>query len=150
MKYRKLADAFQYVDDNYLDIAEELDVSSGQGGMRVKRQHRIKTGVCAAAILAIVLLLGTVTAYALGYDLWGAIGRWTAETFHFEIHSETTETRLNPEVKAALEEFQIPESLIPVLRLEGFELIQQEFLSDALSDTAFFAYQDENNGFYSV
>lgn len=36
-----------------------------------------------AAVLAALFLASTVTAYALGYDLWGHVAAWTRETFGF-------------------------------------------------------------------
>ena len=36
-----------------------------------------------AAVFICVLFIGTVTAYAVGIDLWGSIARWTEERFSF-------------------------------------------------------------------
>lgn len=36
-----------------------------------------------AAVFICVLFVGTVTAYAVGIDLWGSIARWTEERFSF-------------------------------------------------------------------
>ncbi|MDR0951375.1 MAG: DUF4367 domain-containing protein [Oscillospiraceae bacterium] len=41
-----------------------------------------------AAILAATLLIGTVSAYAMGYDLWGAVADWTKDIFSFTTVSE--------------------------------------------------------------
>ena len=36
-----------------------------------------------AAILAVLFFVTTITAYALGYDVWGTIAKWSNETFSF-------------------------------------------------------------------
>lgn len=48
------------------------------------RPHRrvLRTASILAAVIA-VLLATSLTAYALGFDLWGAIANWTKETFGF-------------------------------------------------------------------
>ena len=44
--------------------------------------------VSVAAILAVLFFATTITAYALGYDVWGAIASWSQETFSF-VQSDT-------------------------------------------------------------
>lgn len=44
-----------------------------------------------AAILAVLFFATTITAYALGYDVWGAIAKWSNETFSFSTNSNTSE-----------------------------------------------------------
>lgn len=39
--------------------------------------------VSVAAILAVLFFATTITAYAFGYDVWGAIASWSQETFSF-------------------------------------------------------------------
>ena len=46
-----------------------------------------------AAVVAILVVLGSmVTAQALGIDVFGAIARWTNETFHFATSSQNGDT----------------------------------------------------------
>lgn len=45
-----------------------------------------------AAVAAALLVALTATAYAMGYDLWGAIARWGKDTFTFISESAPTET----------------------------------------------------------
>lgn len=47
---------------------------------KVIRLARIGT---IAAVVALVLLLGTVVSYAMGFDLLGSVVRWSADTFGF-------------------------------------------------------------------
>ena len=47
---------------------------------RVLRLARVGT---VAAVIALVLLLGTAVSYAMGFDLLGAVVRWSADTFGF-------------------------------------------------------------------
>lgn len=46
----------------------------------------------AAAIAVLVVLGSLVTAQALGIDVFGAIARWTNETFHFATSSQNGDT----------------------------------------------------------
>lgn len=106
-----------------------------------------------AAILVIVFMLGTVTAYAFGYDVFGAIATWTKETFSFTqqtgqmpqtsvLPSRSTKTS---DLQAALDEHGITEKLAPTYLPEGYE--QVEFYAENMDDTVFFAavYERSDN-----
>ncbi len=43
-----------------------------------------KRGLVAAAVVAVLVVGGSVTAAAFGVDLWQTIAKWTKETFHFD------------------------------------------------------------------
>lgn len=88
----------------------------------VARAHpRLRTfrkRMVAAAVLA-ALLMGMVTAQAAGVDLFGALGRWTEETFHFSLASGQTEQ--DAALKKAAETCQLPSELLPTWHPDGFE-----------------------------
>lgn len=58
-----------------------------------------------AAIVVFVLLTGTITSYALGYDLWGAFAAWSHETFGFTSRPDTAASLPFPNLRTALDMF---------------------------------------------
>ena len=80
-----------------------------------------------AVILILALMIGTVTSYARGYDLFGAIAAWTEETFRFRISgaAEPPETMQYSdelsELISAFVEHQIPLDVIPRYIPDGYK-----------------------------
>ena len=90
-----------------------------------------------AAVVAILVVLGSmVTAQALGIDVFGAIARWTNETFHFATSSQNGDT-LNTDMpnsnshspdgeygslQEALDACGIDQNVSPQQLPDGFEL----------------------------
>ena len=77
------------------------------------------------AIIAAVLSAFMVTAQASGFDILGAIARWTSEQFAFVKVGEEHETapgRAYDSLQAALEKSQITEQLAPTEFPDGTEL----------------------------
>ncbi len=52
-----------------------------------KRKRKVRAAIITAALIS-MLLVGTVTAYAQGYNIWGAIAQWTSDTFGFVFGNE--------------------------------------------------------------
>lgn len=90
-----------------------------------------------AAVVAILVVLGSmVTAQALGIDVFGAIARWTNETFHFAMSSQNGDTfntdiqNLNSyspdgeygSLQEALDACGIDQKVSPQQLPDGFEL----------------------------
>ena len=48
-----------------------------------RRLSRTMKTLSVAAVLAVVIISGSVTASAFGYNLWGAVAEWTRDTFGF-------------------------------------------------------------------
>jgi hypothetical protein len=78
-----------------------------------------------AAVIVVVVFAGSLTAYALGYDLWGAIATWTKETFGFNIVA--TEQQQLPEqlkeIELIMSEHGLPNTLLPSYIPYGYETI---------------------------
>lgn len=101
-------------------------------------------GLVAAIVMGIFGLM--VTAQAAGIDVFGAIGRWTEETFHFVASpsgavGEGADATPNPEhlgyynsLQAALEDCGITENLVPTWYPEGFEASEPTVSSNDLGD----------------
>lgn len=109
------------------------DMSSPSGKKRISARGRRFLDRMASVAAAIALLLGimTVTAYAMGYDLWGVIAQWTKDTFTFVSASKANDAG-NPnadvtsnegeyaDLQAALDAYGISESLAPSWIPKGF------------------------------
>lgn len=74
---------------------------------------------CAAAVIFAILFTNTITAYAFGYNLWGAVAEWTKDTFRFR--NTGTSIYLNDEVSTIFSENSIDEKLIPTWFPEGYQ-----------------------------
>ena len=113
------------------DLLPEEEINSlvhhDQNAPSKTHHHRLRkilrVGLTAAAITA--CLFGTmVVAQAAGVDVFGAIGRWTEETFHFS-PSPAAAARNQSYFEAidqALKSCDIEEDLAPTWFPEGFEM----------------------------
>lgn len=111
------------------------------------RKLRITFIARVAAILVIVFMLGTVTAYAFGYDVFGAIATWTKETFSFTQQTgqmpQASSTKTS-DLQAALVKHGITEKLAPTYMPEGYE--QVEFYVENVADSTIFIAIYQNSG----
>lgn len=111
------------------------DMSSPSGKKRISARGRRRLGRLASIAAAIALLIGimTVTAYAMGYDLWGVIAQWTKDTFTFvsvskvnDVEESLTDATLNngeyADLQAALDAYKITEPLAPKWIPDGFRI----------------------------
>ena len=82
-----------------------------------------------AAILAILFFVTTITAYALGYDVWGTIAKWSSETFSFaeeesrDNSGESGQSSTSPEfssLQEALDYYDIETAIAPTWIPERF------------------------------
>ena len=76
-----------------------------------------------AAVLAI-LLVGSVTAQAFGINIWGAMVKWTQETFHFGEWGDSNANNELPyaSLQEALEKGKISTLLAPTWFPNGYEI----------------------------
>ena len=111
------------------------DMPSPSGKKRISARGRRRLGRLASIAAAIALLIGlmTVTAYAMGYDLWGVIAQWTKDTFTFvsvskvgDAEGSHTNTTLNDvayaDLQTALDAYGVTEKLAPKWVPDGFTL----------------------------
>ena len=79
----------------------------------------------ATAAIFVIVIFGSVTAKAFGFDIWGALIQWTQETFHIgewkDIPNEGNNTSYDS-LQHALESGGITKSLAPTWIPDGFEL----------------------------
>lgn len=93
--------------------------------MKTKRgcPRWLRSLTAVAAVLAI-LLVGTVTSNAFGFNIWKVVVQWTQETFHFGDwgNSDKNNNRSYSSLQQALEQGNVPASLVPTYIPEGFSL----------------------------
>lgn len=113
---------------------EEDDKSSGSESNSNDRKHspgfrRWMSGLIAAAAMFVLIIGSSLTASALGFDLWDVIVKWTQETFHFgyatDVSGTSNPNKNSTEVFAglqdALNDYDITTSLVPTWLPEGYE-----------------------------
>ena len=69
----------------HYDTENEIsfDSESVPAAPRRRRIGRWMQGLAAAAAILVFVIGGSITAHAMGFDLWEIIAKWTQETFHF-------------------------------------------------------------------
>ncbi|MBR2311027.1 MAG: DUF4367 domain-containing protein [Oscillospiraceae bacterium] len=118
-------EAYESFKSNYMP---ETDNDTVPEKMPAKTRGRAPCWIrslTAAAIALVILIAGTVTADAMGFDIWKAVVQWTQETFHFgkEGNSEENDSLSYKSLQEALEKGNAPTWLIPTYIPEEFELI---------------------------
>jgi hypothetical protein len=84
-----------------------------------------------------ILLVGSVTAKAFGFNVWKAVIQWTQETFHFGDWGKTEpkSKRSYDSLQDALEECNTPTWLVPTYIPQGFELTEVTVEQSPLKNT---------------
>lgn len=85
-------------------------------------------GLIAAAAMLVFVIGGSITAHAMGFDLWEIIAKWTQETFHFGYYCDVEESDdpspdyANPcaSLQEALNKNDITTALVPTWMPNGY------------------------------
>ena len=99
---------------------EDIDKPPSTDGKPKKRSIRFLIRAATIAALTVAtIFIGSLTAYAFGYDLWGAVAQWTKSTFGFEASSR--------------EQWQqMEDKVVPAQLDELYRLMANDGLSSAL------------------
>lgn len=113
---------------------EENDTELLPIDQSAKRMRFLRRVGCIAAIFICVLFAGTITAYAMGIDIPGAIAEWTSEVFSF-INTPTNEedTRvIPPQLEGLYEELNkyVSDEPFPSYIPDEYRLIDMQLLHD--------------------
>lgn len=113
-------EAFESFKQHYMP-----ETDNNQSPVPVKRRFpRWARSLTATAAVLAILLAGSVTAKAFGFNVWKAVIQWTQETFHFgqwgnsDVNSSSTYASL----QEAMERCNTPTWLVPTYIPQGFEL----------------------------
>lgn len=103
-----------------------------------------------AVAAAMVFLMGVVAAQAAGIDVFGALGRWTEETFRFVTTEEASQPAVffsDPESAeyheiemAALAECGIEDDLAPTWYPAGLKMASSKIIHTDLSDNIYWSF----------
>lgn len=124
-------------------------------------RHRLRWAFATAAVVA-VLFGGMVVAQAAGIDVFGALGRWTDETFHFVaspagtgqdaggMASDPEDESYHAAIQSALADCGITEDLAPTWYPDGFVSDGPKVSSDEFSDVVRSTFVNTENLFFSI
>ena len=149
------AEALESFKNNYYT---ETETSSDSESATVSRKQfnggRWRRGLVAAVAAICILVVGnSITASALGFDLWEIIAKWTQETFHFGYAGETEETNApSPEfdrpcasLQEALDDYEIELPLVPTWLPHGYIEIDVSAEETPLQRRIAAKYQSEDS-----
>lgn len=85
-----------------------------------RRPRRVMKTLSVAAVLAVVIISGSVTASAFGYSLWGAVAEWTRDTFGFTQSSQNNGIYPFENLRDALATYDIDEPIVPQWIPDGY------------------------------
>ena len=90
--------------------------------VKAKPRHlsRAMRTLSVAAVLAVVIISGSVTASAFGYNLWGAVAEWTRDTFGFTQSSQNNGIYPFENLRDALAAYDIDEPIVPQWIPDGY------------------------------
>ena len=90
--------------------------------VKAKPRHlsRAMKTLSVAAFLAVVIISGSLTASAFGYNLWGAVAEWTRDTFGFTQSSQNNGIYPFENLRDALAAYDIDEPIVPQWIPDGY------------------------------
>ena len=122
------------------------------------RSHQWLKQSLVAVIAVIAVLGGMIAAQASGIDVFGTIGRWTDEMFHFGSFQEGDSGSTAAAVDAGAPEYDefreavvslgMDESLVPTWCPAGFEPSETEIYSTSISDIVYLTFSDESDNYF--
>lgn len=111
---------------------QESTIEPQEKAVQSQRVSKIPTVIrriaATAAVLVLIFVATTLTAYACGFDIWDAFATWTADTFRFNVvgtepkapDNITAQHRV--ELASTLCEYGIEDLLAPTWFPEGYQL----------------------------
>jgi hypothetical protein len=117
------------------DVKKLEDINLFRRDRRPLRRKALLRMACVIASVVIVLFSSTIVARAFGFDLWGAVAKWTSDTFGFESKDTTDEGTVTgpPVIKyvdlaEALYDYNIAAELVPSWIPNAFSLADLKIL----------------------
>ena len=119
-------EAYESFKQNYMPETDNDIVPCEISSKPPKRFPRWARGLVATAAVLAILLIGSATAKAFGFDVWKVVIQWSQETFHFG-NQGTADANNNLQFdrfQEALKEGNAPAWLVPTYIPEGFSLLE--------------------------
>lgn len=122
-------EALESFKQNYYTENDISSVSeSTTAAFKPSSRGRWRRGLIAAAAMLVIVIGSSITANAMGFDLWEIIAKWTQETFHFgyaldesnPIDPEKEDSTLYSALQDALEQQNIHVALAPTWIPDGY------------------------------
>ena len=143
-------EAYESFKQHYMPVIEK---SKKPVGTSTKKQGRALVWLrrlSAAAAVLVLIFIGSITAKALGLDIWEAVVTWTQETFHLSGWFQTDEPNPDGDLKYAslnevLVSVGINESLLPTWFPDGYELTDIRVEATPKQNTYIAIYKGQNN-----
>ena len=163
-RFTNVQDAWASFDENYLPCTKDdkslydYDGTEEQTGIETapsktvflrRGKHRLMRVASIVVAFAIVLLAGTVTASALGFDLWGTVAKWTKDTFGFSTTGSSVDSSQsyedNNSLQSTLNEYGITADLAPSWYPKGYIFESVDVAETPLRTTFYAIYKVKNN-----
>ena len=116
-------EAYESFKQNYMP---ETDNTKSTASSKTKRANArwLRRLTATAAILAI-LLVGSLTTKAFGFDLWKTVVQWTQQTFHFGQWGDSDKNNdlVYDSLQDALEQGKVSVALAPTWFPDGYKLV---------------------------
>lgn len=118
-------EAYESFKQHYMPEIDNKDFIPKPKNNPHKAIFRWVRAFAAVAAVFIVVIFGSVTAKAFGFDVWKAVIQWTQETFHFSTSGNPNSDNNLPyaSLQEALETGKITTSLAPTWFPDGYELV---------------------------
>jgi len=134
------------------DIHERYAAAFESSPKKVKKTARFKRPLARIAIIAAALCAFVFTAQASGFDILGAIARWTSEQFSFvkagEQKDPLQENEAYASLQKVLDDFGVTESLVPTWFPEGTHFFEVRVQEEKNRVFIFATYTLGNGEFY--
>ena len=144
-------EAFESFKQDYLPEGIHIDSVPEAKKSGIRPMRWLRGGTAAAAVLAFVFL-GSVTANALGFNIWKAVAVWAQETFRLEsdVKAESelpvTDRKLEyTSLADALERLEQKTGIVPTWIPEGYELEDLTILENPIQKiySALYMHEDK-------
>jgi len=149
--YYSLLENEQQFFDFYNEFGENINTAeTKESDFRHKFRKPLRRFASVVVVLVILLGVGTVTSYALGYNPWAAIGHWNDDNFWLETNTSVTAELADTVAEYAPDIELVPKWLpngyvsqeIKVIKSELFTKVITSFYKESTSDSINELYLD--------
>lgn len=158
-KFTDIHTAWTSFSENYLPYLEndkslyddEEDIKDETGIKQIplynsppSRKSRLQfRTACIVAIITLMLFVGTVTANALGFDLWGSVAKWTKDTFSFS--NDTIYNQVHEDLQEVFDKYDLSIQIVPTWFPEGYSFESVDISENPLRTTIYSIYTNNEN-----